>query len=211
MVPGGIREHFLRAFGFRSRCREREERPGIEGKTVDARPRECLFEDPEPGHRGGEIHEAPRRLHEHLAVIPIDIAAGRPDVTRDFGSRHHGAECRGHQRNARSAVRTVNRGSLAAASIKPHAPEVIHIGVFRELMKFSVRIPDEFKRFRPDLVSRPGLSERIARGLPEKRRMEEMLDLRGRVKRFLRREFIHHNRFLFSHSLAPSPIGPRPG
>ena len=159
MVPGGIREHFLRAFGFRRRCREREERPGIEGKTVDARPRECLFEDPEPGHRGGEIHEAPSGLYEHLTVIPIDIAAGRPDVTRDFGSRHHGAECRGHQRNARRAVRTVDRGSLAAASIKPHAPEVIHIGVFRELMKFSVRIPDEFKRFRPDLVTRPGLSK----------------------------------------------------
>ena len=38
-----------------------------------------------------------------------------------------------------------------------------------------------------------------------------MLDLGGRVKRFLRREFIPHNRFLFSHSLAPSPIGPEPG
>ena len=159
MIPGGVREHFLSAFVFGHRRREREERPGIEGKAVDTWSRECLFEDPEPGHRGSEIHEAPRGLHEHLAVIPIDITAGRPDVTWDFGSRHHGAERRGHQRDARSAVRTVDRGSLAAASIKPHAPEVIHIGVFRELMKFSVRIPDEFKRFRPDLVSCPGLSE----------------------------------------------------
>ena len=159
MVPGGVREHFLRAFGFGRRCREREERPGIEGKAVDARSRECLFENPEPGHRGGEIHEAPRGLHEHLAVIPIDIAAGRPDVTWDFGSWHHGAERRGHQRNARRAVRTVDRGTLAAASIKPHAPAVFLIGVFREFMELSMLVTDEFKRFRPDLVSRPGLSK----------------------------------------------------
>lgn len=118
-----------------------------------------VFRNPEPGHRGGEIHEAPRGLHEHLAVIPIDIAAGRPDVTWDFGSWHHGAERRGHQRNARRAVRTVDRGTLAAASIKPHAPAVFLIGVFREFMELSMLVTDEFKRFRPDLVSRPGLSK----------------------------------------------------